>query len=79
MTSEALSFFESGSKIIENGFGKSHCLYLDSLYTKITLSFDLPFPQEEIDQALEDHFSITSRMNTKKALRKKLSLVVVAG
>jgi hypothetical protein len=49
MANEALGFYEAGSKILENGFGKTHCMYLDSLYTKITLSFDLPFPQEEID------------------------------
>lgn len=49
MKAEALSFYESGSKIIVDGFGKSHYLYLDSLYTKITISFDLPFPEDEID------------------------------
>jgi len=59
MATEALNYLESGSKILESGFGKSHCMYLDSLYTKITLSFDLPFSQEEIDQALDDHFAIT--------------------
>ena len=79
MREEAVSYLDSGSKILENCFGTNHCMYLDSLYTKITLSFDLTFPQEEIDQALDDHYKITSRINTKKELRKKLSLVVVAG
>jgi hypothetical protein len=44
MREEAVSYLDSGSKILENCFGTNHCMYLDSLYTKITLSFDLTFP-----------------------------------
>lgn len=41
MAQEAFDYYEAGSQILETGFGKTHCLYLDSLYTKITLSFDV--------------------------------------
>jgi len=49
MGKEAFEFFDSGSKILENCFGTNHCMYLDCLYTKLTLSFDLKIPEEEVD------------------------------
>jgi hypothetical protein len=46
---KALEFHKRGSLILEEFFGKTSSIFLDSLYTKVTLSFDLDFEDNEID------------------------------
>ena len=75
---QALEFHSRGSSILEEFFGKTSSMFLDSLYTKVTLSFDMDFEDSEIDKCLEDHFAISSQIRIKpKREEVKSSLILI--
>jgi hypothetical protein len=54
-------------------------MFLDSLYTKVTLSFDLDFEDSEIDKCLEDHFAISSQIRNKPKSKEVKSSIILIG